>query len=226
MYSLRTSFWIVPDSRGGLDALLLGDQLVEEHEQRRRRVDRHRGRHGVERDVAQQRAHVGDRVDGDARAADLAAGERVVGVEPELRGQVEGDREPGLARGRAAGGSGCSSPRPTRSRRTGASSTAARGSRPGARPGCTGTSPGRAAPPGASSRRYTGFTGMPDSVECSRSADTSGRIEEPRLPEPPSSTRQPVSAVPRAVPSLRGSGSTIEARPPRFNPGGRESGRG
>ena len=40
--------------------------------------------------------HVGERVDRDARAADLAERARVVGVVAELRRQVEGDREPGL----------------------------------------------------------------------------------------------------------------------------------
>ena len=78
------------------DALLLGDELVEQEQQRRRRVDRHRRRDLVERDPVEQDLHVGERVDRDAGAADLALGERVVGVVAELGRQVERDREAGL----------------------------------------------------------------------------------------------------------------------------------
>ena len=78
------------------DALALGDELVEEEEQCGRRVDRHRGRDLVERDSVEQRLHVAERVDRDARAADLALCERVVGVVAELRREVERDREAGL----------------------------------------------------------------------------------------------------------------------------------
>ena len=78
-------------------ALLLGDQFVEEEQQRRRGVDRHRRRHLVERNPVQQHLHVGDRVDRDAGPPHLALGHRVVRVEPELRRQVEGDREARLA---------------------------------------------------------------------------------------------------------------------------------
>ena len=77
-------------------ALLLGRQLVEQEQQRGGRVDRHRRRDAVERDAVEDDAHVGDRVDRYARAADLAPRHRVVGVVAELRRQVERDREPGL----------------------------------------------------------------------------------------------------------------------------------
>ena len=80
----------------GRHALPLGHELVQEQEQRRRRVDRHRGRDLVERDPVEEQLHVGERVDRDAGAADLARGALVVGVVAELRRQVEGDREPGL----------------------------------------------------------------------------------------------------------------------------------
>ena len=79
------------------DALLLGDELVEEQQERRRGVDRHRGRDPLERDAREQHLHVGERVDRDPGAADLALGAWVVGVEPELGRQVERDREPRLA---------------------------------------------------------------------------------------------------------------------------------
>ena len=59
--------------RAARHALLLGDGDVEAEEDGRRRVDRHRRRDLAERQALQQRAHVLDRVDGDADAADLAA---------------------------------------------------------------------------------------------------------------------------------------------------------
>ena len=79
------------------DALLLGDELVEQQEERRGRVDRHRRRDLVERDAVEEHLHVGERVDRDAGPPDLALGERVVRVVAELRRQVERDGEPGLA---------------------------------------------------------------------------------------------------------------------------------
>ena len=82
--------------RGPRDALLLGDELVQEEQERGRRVDRHRGGDAVERDALEQHLHVRERVDRDPRAADLALGERVVGVVAELGREVERDREAGL----------------------------------------------------------------------------------------------------------------------------------
>ena len=77
-------------------SLLLGDELVEQQQERRRRVDRHRRRHLPERDRVEQELHVGDRVDRDARTADLPGGARVVRVVAELRRQIECDRQPHL----------------------------------------------------------------------------------------------------------------------------------
>ena len=96
MYSLRMSFWIVPRSCVARDALLLGDRDVEREQHRRGRVDRHRRRDLVERDAVEQHAHVVERVDRDADAADLAARQRVVRVAAHLRRQIERDREAGL----------------------------------------------------------------------------------------------------------------------------------
>ena len=79
------------------NALLLRDQLVEQQEQPGGRVDRHRRRHGVERDPAEEDLHVRDRVDRHAGAPDLAECARIVGVHAELRRQVERDRKTGLA---------------------------------------------------------------------------------------------------------------------------------
>jgi hypothetical protein len=78
-------------------ALFLADQLVEQQQDRRRRVDRHRGRDAVERDLVEADPHVLDRVDRYPGAADLAVTERIVGVAAELGRQVEGHREPGRA---------------------------------------------------------------------------------------------------------------------------------
>ena len=52
------SFWVVPWSARSGDALLLGRDDVERQQPRRRRVDRHRRVHLVERDAVQQRRHV------------------------------------------------------------------------------------------------------------------------------------------------------------------------
>ena len=46
----------------------------------------------VERQPRGERAHVLDRIDGHAHAADLAFGPRVVGVAAHLRREIEGDR--------------------------------------------------------------------------------------------------------------------------------------
>jgi hypothetical protein len=52
--------------RLGGHALLLADELVEQQQHSRRRVDRHRGRDLVERDAVEDAPHVVDRVDRDA----------------------------------------------------------------------------------------------------------------------------------------------------------------
>ena len=96
------SFWVVPVSCGALDAVLLGDRDVEAEQPGRRRVDRHRGVHLVQRDPVEQLVHVALVGDRDADLADLAAGEHVVGVVAGLGRQVEGDREAGLALGEVA----------------------------------------------------------------------------------------------------------------------------
>ena len=51
----------------------------------------------VEREPGEEPLHVVDRVDRDARPTDLAVGDGVVGVVAELRREVEGHREAGLA---------------------------------------------------------------------------------------------------------------------------------
>ena len=85
-----------PAQLGPLDALLLGDADVEGEQHRRRAVDRHRGRDLAERDALEERLGVGERVDRDAFAPDLAERARVVGVVAHQRRHVEGGREAGL----------------------------------------------------------------------------------------------------------------------------------
>ena len=77
----------------GGHALLLADQLVEQQQHARRRVDRHRGRHLVERDLVKRGPHVVDRVDRHPGPAHLAQAARVIGVQAELGRQVERHRQ-------------------------------------------------------------------------------------------------------------------------------------
>ena len=96
------SFWVVPLSLARSTPVLLGDGDVEAEQPGGGRVDRHRGVHLVERDPVEELVHVALVGDRDADLADLAAGEDVVGVIAGLGGQVEGDREAGLALGQVA----------------------------------------------------------------------------------------------------------------------------
>ena len=93
------SFWVVPWSDDRVDAVLLRHRHVEREQPRRGGVDRHRRVHLVERDAVEQRVHVALVGDRDADLADLAARQLVIGVVAGLGGQVEGDREAGLALG-------------------------------------------------------------------------------------------------------------------------------
>ena len=96
------SFWVVPVSRLALDPVLLRHGDVEGEQPRGRGVDRHRGVHLVERDAVEQGVHVALVGDRDADLADLAAGQRVIGVVPGLGGEIEGDGEAGLALGQVS----------------------------------------------------------------------------------------------------------------------------
>ena len=108
----------------GRHALLLGRDDVERQHRQHRAVHGHRHAHLVERDAGEQRAHVVDRVDRDARHADVARDARMVGIVAAMGREIEGDREALLARPRDCGGRRRSNPRPWRSRHTGGSSTA------------------------------------------------------------------------------------------------------
>ncbi len=74
-------------------ALALRDGDVEREQDDRGRIDRHRRRHAIERDAVEERGHVLDGIDRDADATHLAGGERMIGVVPHLRRQIEGDTQ-------------------------------------------------------------------------------------------------------------------------------------
>ena len=96
---------VVLDRAGELlrrHALLLGGDDVERQHRQHRAVHGHRHAHLVERDAGEQRAHVVDRIDRDARHADVAGDARMVAVVAAMGGEIEGDREALLPGGEIA----------------------------------------------------------------------------------------------------------------------------
>ena len=96
---------VVLDRPGELirrDPLLLGRDDVERQHRQHGAVHRHRDAHLVQRDAVEELPHVQDRVDRDARHADVAGHPRVVGVVAAVGGQVEGDRQALLPGGEVA----------------------------------------------------------------------------------------------------------------------------
>ena len=83
-----------PDRRSriltGGDGLLLGDHLVHREQPHSGGVDCQRGVHLGQRDICEQRPHVADVRDRHPYLADLAQGQRVVGVVTGLGRQVKG----------------------------------------------------------------------------------------------------------------------------------------
>ena len=84
---------MVPESFSRRHALLLGGDDVEREHRQHRAVHGHRHRHLVERDAGEQRAHVEDGIDRDARHADVAGHARMVAVVAAVGGEIEGDRK-------------------------------------------------------------------------------------------------------------------------------------
>jgi len=78
-------------------ALLLGHGDVHGEQDGGGRVDGHAGGDLVERDAGEELLHIVNGGDGDADLADLARRHDVIAVITDLGGQVEGDREAGLA---------------------------------------------------------------------------------------------------------------------------------
>jgi hypothetical protein len=85
--------------RREVGALFLGHGCVQRQQPGGRGVDGHRGVHLLKRQVLEQLAHVAEMGNRHPELADLAAGQRVVGVKPHLGRQIEGHRQPGLALG-------------------------------------------------------------------------------------------------------------------------------
>ena len=79
------------------DSLLFRDQLVEQQQGARGGVDGHRRRHVIQRQSAQQEAHVVEGANGHAHFPHFAFGTRVVSVVTHLRGQVKGAGQTGLS---------------------------------------------------------------------------------------------------------------------------------
>ena len=127
MYSLRMSFWIVPESARRRHALPPRHRDVQRQQDDRGRVDGHRRRDPVERDAVEQRRHVVERVDRDADPADLAGGQRMVGVVAHLCRQIEGHAQAADALREQIAVAGVGLVGRCRSPRTAASSRAGRG---------------------------------------------------------------------------------------------------
>ena len=92
---------VVLDRAGELllrDTLLLGGDDVAGQHRQHRAVHRHRHAHPVERDPVEQDLHILDRVDRHAGLADIADDARMVAVVAAMGRQIEGDRQPHLAR--------------------------------------------------------------------------------------------------------------------------------
>jgi hypothetical protein len=79
--------------------LLVGQRHVHRQQPGGRGVDGHGGVHLLQRDLAEERAHVAQVADRHPDLADLAARQDVVGVVAGLGGQVEGHRQARLAPG-------------------------------------------------------------------------------------------------------------------------------
>ena len=76
-----------------VSALAFGSRDVQREQPGRRRVDRHRRVHLVERNLVEEGLHVFDVADRDADLADFTAGEGMIRVVSGLRREIEGDRE-------------------------------------------------------------------------------------------------------------------------------------
>ena len=78
-------------------ALAAGYGDVEREQDRGGRVDGHRCGNPGQVDAVEQPLHVLDRIDGHSDFSDFADGQRVVGIQADLRGQIKGDGKSGGA---------------------------------------------------------------------------------------------------------------------------------
>ena len=79
------------------DALFFGGDDEQRQNRQHRAVHRHGHAHLVERNAVEQRPHVLDRVDRDARHADIARDARMIGIVAAMGREIEGDRQTFLA---------------------------------------------------------------------------------------------------------------------------------
>jgi len=77
-------------------ALALGHSNIHGQQNTGRRVNRHAGRHFIQRDLVEQGFHILQRRNGDTHFANLAHRHRIIGVIADLSRQVKRHREPGL----------------------------------------------------------------------------------------------------------------------------------
>ena len=83
------SFWMVPLSFSGRDALFLRGNNVERHDRQHRAVHGHRHRHVIERNAVEQNLHVEHGVDGNACLAHVSGHALVIGIVAAVRGEIE-----------------------------------------------------------------------------------------------------------------------------------------
>ena len=159
---------MVPVSWSGRHPLLLGRDDVERQHRQDGAVHRHRDAHLVQRDAVEELPHVQDRVDRDARHADVAGHPRVVGVVAAVGGQVEGDRQALLPGGEVAPVERVGLRRGGEARRTAGPSTAGSCTSSGRARAGTARCPGRC--PGSPARRRSA------GGEQRRDGDALGRL--------------------------------------------------
>ncbi len=82
--------------------LLIRGRDVKSEQPSRRRIYCHGGVHGTERDALDQRAHVAQMGNRYANLSHFTLCQRMIAVVSGLRGQIEGDRKPGLPLGEVA----------------------------------------------------------------------------------------------------------------------------
>jgi hypothetical protein len=93
------SFCVVPRSCAAVGAAPSASGDIERQQPRRRRVDRHRRVHLLQRQLVEEHIHVAEMGNRHADLAHLTARQWVVGIVTGLCGQIEGHREAGLPLG-------------------------------------------------------------------------------------------------------------------------------
>ena len=74
-------------------ALTARHRHIQSQQDRRRRIDGHRGRNFRQIDAVEEPLHIFDRINRDANLPDFACRERVIGIHTDLRRQIERNRQ-------------------------------------------------------------------------------------------------------------------------------------